>query len=375
MSAGTLFAATGDGAGNCKFDLIHVIGFFDGGKTSPFDVIRRLLGNELILSNDTLRGYVVSGILTLNRITLEIGDLGLNATNGMYDEMFKRINASKAARRASERLRVESVGGITATTPSRLVDRKVWFRKMREQLLEHARTITSLKLTLRMPHETQVLPWFFYAIQTCRGVTELDMHVEGIVGHEACDGALVYRLEATVKGMPCLKDVTWIGQHYLPIPLTRDDGLLANLAPTIESVTLAGQRISITMDKSYARILTARFADGTLQNLVNFNLSGYVATATAATAGLHLCGVFAHESSNVQKLTLPAEWGDEFETFLEASVLTVAARGEAMLCADRPFTLVVCHPDDGEAAEQVLYLVNLLRNNNKTNVVVEVFER
>lgn len=369
-TAETAETATAGGAGGHKVTLMQLIEILSCGVKS---VVNGMLPNEVVLSNKDLRDLVRDGRLMLNRVTLVVDDPGPDAAVGAFKTLFARIQDNLKKRLASESLRLETLVSVRATTPSQTGDRGPFYNAVGDLLREHAGTIKTLDLTLKMPRDRKVLTLFLGALQMCKEAEELRMDASGIVCEADCDRITAHSLEATVGGLASLVRLIWTGMLFLPVMPENANGdvLLMKLPPTIESVALCGAMVSHPMGVANMRALTMLFETKSLDNLVHVDLSGYAATNSALKIGRHLYAVLGHESSKVEKVTMPATWEEDFYTSIDESVLAVAARGEAMLCTGRRFTLVVSNTDEDEKDWQMKYLETLLRSHKKLNVTVE----
>ena len=249
----------------------------------------------------------------------------------------------------------------------------LFYTFVRDLLGKHVETLKVLDLTLKMPTKRPVLDGFITAMQNCNNVTKLRMHATGIVftTHVRCSSVLARKLEGIVGGMTSLKTMEWTGIFFqTPVPANEvEQVLLAKLPPSIESVAISCL-VTRPMGEANLTALAARFASDSLKKLVHFNLSGYEASLYSLH-GEHVYFGMGHEHSNVQKLTMPKEWGQHFNVNLDKSLLAVAARGAAMINTGKRFTIVVSSEDTAEKNRQMTHIENLLRTNNMVNVTVE----
>jgi hypothetical protein len=231
----------------------------------------------------------------------------------------------------------------------------------------HAGTIEMLSLTLTMPPNREVFRTFLKIVSSCTNVTDLDMDVQGLIGHDLCTVDLAFEVEAVVKNMQKMKNLSWTGFFKR----TNSEVLVKQLPPSVESLRLAGN-ISPAMGTKIRYAMLGQFLTNRLPNLKEVDLTGYIEHDNSLGQTANLVTRLFDYHSVVKRVILPAEWTPQFKACIFIAVGALCLHADRMMrTRGERLTIVISNTDAMTRVAHMQYLRGLVGQRRTTNVVVE----
>jgi hypothetical protein len=342
------------------FDLVETICILSEGEKSLFD---GLFGLSIVSVCRALHKLVKSGHLKLKGVVLAFP---VPTGTGIYKNKMSQMQVAYENHK-KDYTEAYTLVGVRATQPEQRKMKPLFHDVVCKVLEAHAGTIEMLSLTLTMPPNREVFRTFLKIVSSCTNVTDLDMDVQGLIGHDLCTVDLAFEVEAVVKNMQKMKNLSWTGFFKR----TNSEVLVKQLPPSVESLRLTGN-ISPAMGTKIGYAMMFHFLVNGLPNLENVDLTGYVEQDNSLSLNAHLLSRLCDFNSVVKRVILPAEWTPQFKAsiFVAVGALCLHADRLARTRGER-LTIVISNTDAMTRVAHVQYLRGLVCQRRTTNVVVE----
>jgi hypothetical protein len=343
------------------FDLVHTISILSEGRTSQFDGLFCL---SIVFVCTALHKLVKSGHLKLKGVVLVFP---VPTGTGIYTNKMSQMQEAYD-KHNKDYTEAYTLVGVRATQPE--------FRKMKPlfhdvvcKVLEaHAGTIEMLSLRLTMPQNREVFRTFLKIVSTCTNVTDMDMDVRGLIGNDSCTVDLAWEVEAVVKNMQKMKNLSWTG-FFDKIEST--EVLVKQLPPSVESLRLAGN-ISPAMGTNMRYAMMWKFIANGLPNLKKVDLAGYREQDNSLGQSANLVHKLFDIDSIVERVILPAQWTSRFEACVFDSVGAICRHADRLaLTPGKRLTIVISNADARTRLAHVQCVRDFVDQRGTTNVVVE----
>lgn len=343
------------------FEFVEIICMLSEGPTSSFDGVFCL---SVVFVCTALHKLVKSGHLKLKGVVIVFPVPTGTAT--YRTEMSQMHEAYEKHKK--DYTKAYTVAGVRATQPEFRRIKLLFHEAVCKVLEAHAGTMEMLILTLTMPENLEVLRTFLKIVSRCTSVTDMDMDVRGLVHHDSCTVDLVFEVEAVVKDMQKMKNLSWTG-FFDKIEST--EVLVKQLPPSVESLRLAGN-ISPAMGTNMRYAMMWKFLANGLPNLKKVDLAGYREQDKSLGQSANLVHKLFDDNSIVERVILPAKWTSRFEACVFDSVGALCGHADRLArTRGKRLTIVISNTDVEMRVAQVQCVRDLVDQHGTTNVVVE----